>query len=49
MSYPAKAGCLNCSHKWNVDIPKGTTREQWKEKAVCPNCETSGQIWASTG
>ncbi|MCH7648553.1 MAG: hypothetical protein IIA83_08105 [Thaumarchaeota archaeon] len=47
MSYSAKAGCTNCNHEWGVQIPKGTARDDWKEKAVCPKCGVSGQVWTS--
>ena len=46
MSYQVSAGCSNCGHTWHPSIQKGISRYDWKETAKCPNCETTGHIWA---
>jgi Zn finger protein HypA/HybF involved in hydrogenase expression len=53
-SYSVKVYCQNCRIKWIIQIPKGTSIEQFKKagslKPECGNCGCSGlKITASSG
>lgn len=43
MSYVMRVFCKNCNKLSNIEIPKGTVKEDVVKDIECPHCEVVGK------